>query len=367
MIGSRRRWCSILCGFALLMGGCTDRAARAPAPAAGPLRLLNWAEYLDEGVLAAFTERTGIPVELTTFSSCAEMMSMVKVNPAAHDLVIVDDSVIATLIELRLLQPLDPARLHGLEHLESRFLNLPADPGNRYSVPYLWGTTLLAYRTDHVAAPPTSWSALWDTNYAGHVMMLDDSQEDFGAALLTLGHSINTTNAAAIEQARQKLLAQRPLVRRYADFLSIKAALDAGDGWLGPLYSGDAALLAETNGLVASVIPAEGAALWVDSFAIPRDAEHPEAAHRFISFLLEPAIAASNAAALASATPNRTALPLLPAEQRADANLYPAPEILRRCELYHRLDQGRMRLFNAAWPEIAGGATPAAAGTAAGP
>ncbi|MBU0677298.1 MAG: spermidine/putrescine ABC transporter substrate-binding protein [Verrucomicrobia bacterium] len=333
-------------------GGSGDNSAVPAGRAVETIRIYNWSEYLGEGILDGFEERTGIQVELSTFDSCSEMLSSLKADPSAYDIVIVDDSVIAGLMELKLIQPLDHSKIKGFDNLSPEFVNQAYDPGNKYSVPYLWGTTVLAYRSDKLDEEPDSWGVLWDTNLAGRIMMLDDSQEDFGVALQSLGYSINSHDPAELEAAGKLLIEQVPLVAAYTPAPSILEALISGECWAAPMYSGDVGNVVDEHEELAYVIPKEGGALWVDSLCIPRDARNASAAYALISYLLEPEIAADNANKLWYATPNAAARALTDEELLADEGIYPPQEVLARCEMYTKLDQVLSPVFNSTWAQL---------------
>jgi len=344
----------LLCAWGSLLGaGCGQRTStRAPVAAPLPVRVLNWDDYIDPAVLTNFTLRTGIPVEYNTYSTQDELTGAVRSDPGRYDLIVVDDSVIEMLQELRLLRPMEPERIKGLENLGTRWRRHPTDPDSRYSIPYLWGTTLLAYRKDRLTEPPTDWSVLWDARYRGRIMMLADFQENIGLALLSLGNSINSGVATQLSRAQERLCRQASLVQSYASGTDIKQALLSGSTWVAPLYSGDAAMAAEASDQVDYVLPTGGAPIWIDRFAMPRDSRNPDGARAFIEYLLIPEIAAQNAEYLCYATPNEAALPLLSKELLADTRLFPPREVLDRCEFYSKPDAARLRIYNTTAAEV---------------
>ncbi|MBU1909074.1 MAG: spermidine/putrescine ABC transporter substrate-binding protein, partial [Verrucomicrobia bacterium] len=290
-----KRLITLICA-AILAGGC-GRPSSTPEPEEQPQRLvrvLNWEEYIDPALLTLFTERTGIEVEYTTFGTQDEAVGLIRSDPARYDLVVIDDSVIKTLVDLQLLRPIETERLQGLAHLDPPGHSLPADLSRRFAVPYLRGFTLLGYRKDHVPDPPSSWRALWDERYRGRIMMPLDFQENFAVALLVLGHPMNSGEPQELEAARELLIQQAPLVREYADGIDAKDALMAGEAWIGVVYNGDILKAAEENAQVGYALPSEGLPLWVDCFVIPRDGQHIEEAMAFIDFMLEPEVGAQN-------------------------------------------------------------------------
>jgi len=331
-----------------LAAGCGGRGEEyvKAAPSERLLRICNWEGYIDPSLLDDFSKRTGIRVEYHELATQDDLTGSLHSDPARYDVVMIDESVIRSLRELRLLRPFDVARLPNLSLIDARYLAASGGEGERYAVPYFWGSTLLAYRKDKVKDVPHSWAALWDARHAGRVMMLPDAQELFGITSLLLGFPMNSRAAAHLEAACAKLVEQAPLVLEYADALRIQRALVKGDSWLACLYSGDAVKAARENPNIGYVIPDEGAPLWIDCFALPRDAEHVEEAHEFVAYMLEPSVAARNANHLYFATPNMQAITLMAGELRRDHALFPAPDVLARCAFFIKPDTSLQRYYN---------------------
>jgi spermidine/putrescine-binding protein len=219
---------------------------------------------------------------------------------------------------------------HAAE-IDPQFLHTPADPENRYSVPYFWGTLAVGVRTDHVVQDVDSFAPLFDERYRGRITLLDDAENVVAMAMLHLRRPLNSTEDFDLDAARELLLAQRPLVQAYTSD-AFKEKLIKGESWLALGWSGDLLQAAAEEPAIKVVVPSSGTMLWLDSMAIPTTAQNARLAHAFIDFLLEPEIAARNAAHVRYATPNAGARRLLPQEMRADKAVYPSEECLRRCE-----------------------------------
>jgi spermidine/putrescine-binding protein len=257
------------------------------------------------------------------------------------------------LVAQKLLRPLDRAALPHLRNIDASFLDRGYDPGNRHSVPYFWGTTGIAYDRRRVAGPIDSWSALWDPRHSGRVLMLDDAREAFGAALKRRGHSLNTTDARLLAEARDDLVAQKPLVRAY-NSSNFEDVLLSGDVWLAQGWSGQFARAMDQDPNLAYVIPKEGSTLFIDNLAIPIDARSPELAHAFIDFTMEPAIAAEICRTMRYSSPNRAAWPLLPEGIRRHAAVFPPPDVLERLELIQDLGDVTVT-YDRLWTEVKSG------------
>ena len=253
----------------------------------------------------------------------------------------------ADLIDLQLLQPIKRELIPYFLNLDSKYLNLKIDPLNRYSVPYMWGTTLIAYRSDLIPEPVKSWDVLEDERYKGRLLMLDDTFDTYAAALLSLGYDINTEDPKELGEALTFLLDKvERMGARYEDIIGIREKLLSGECWIGMTYSSDAAVLAEENENIAYFIPEEGAALWLDSFSVAREASNAAGAHRFIDFLCRGEMAGRNSSDLWCASANKAARDYLSAEVLAEETLYPGADTLQKCKFATQTGANRSLLMN---------------------
>jgi len=323
---------------------------QGPVPqAADPetLVILTWDEYFSDELISRFREETGIDVAFVTFENLDEMDALLRSRPSDFDLLVASGGTVADLIELEFIQPIDRSAIEDYQNLDDRFLNLHFDPENQFSVPYMWGTTLIAYRSDKIEQPEKSWRALWNEEYRDRVLMVDDGFDVFAAALLSKGNDLNTQESALLEDAASHLAEQVDrLGARYVDIFKIRDGLLSGDCWISMSYSSDAAVLAEEEENISYFIPEEGAPLWVDSFVIPRESKNPEAAHRFLSFLCRPDVAAANSNELWCASANREARNLISAEVLEDPTIYLSDEVMSRCRPEAQTSPERQLLVN---------------------
>ncbi len=254
------------------------------------LNFYNWEDYIAPSVLEGFEKEFGVKVNLQTFEDEEEMFSSVQSNPAKYDLIIATDGLVNEMKKARLLAPIDLENISNFKHIEPRFISLETDPHKKYSVPYLWGTTGIAYNADFIKEEVNSWAILWDAKYKGNISMLNSPYEVIGAALKYLGYSLNTTNPSQLQEAREKLLEQKPLIRGYDDPITVRDNLVSNKLWIAQAYSGDAMYAILKNKSINYIIPKEGASLWVDSLCIPRDTPHKYTAEVFINYLLSPKV-----------------------------------------------------------------------------
>jgi spermidine/putrescine transport system substrate-binding protein len=350
----------ILIAIAVLFWGIRERASksvlspesRSPSPhqqakqtgKARRIRYLQWEDYTSPEAIAAFTKETGIEVEQKTFLSYDECRAYLESSPGSYDVVIAEAAVVAEWVGLALIQSLDHSKLPLFSNLDPRFLNLATDPGNRYSVPFQTGTTVIAYRSAKVTPNEKSWNLFWDPVVKGKAKLLDDPREVFAIGFLHNGLSVNSSDADAFDLAVKDL--SRMVAENEVGFgtsWNILDELSAGDIWVAHAFSGDAAMYVAKNPHIAIAVPREGASQWLDHFVIARDSKNVDEAHTFINFMLRPQSAAKTVMHSHYATPNRAALPLLSHEILSDPNVFPPKEMLDRCEVLKPLDVQRMR------------------------
>jgi spermidine/putrescine transport system substrate-binding protein len=303
-----------LIALALLIAGCGR-----PGP---QLNLLAWSEYVPQPVIDGFTRETGIRVNYETFASNEELLAKLLTGSARYDVVQPSDYAVEALIKAGKLQPLDPAQLSNLTHLAPDFLNLPHDPGNRFSVPWMGGTVGIVINTALIREPITAFRDVFQDQHRGKIIAVKDSRELVSWALATLGRSCNDTSADSLTLVRPILQKWIPLVKVW-DSDSPKTALLNGDVALGIVWSGEAAQLWQEDKKFRFVLPAEGAHRFIDNLAIPASATHRDAAHQFINYCLRPEVSKLISDAFPYTNPNLAARRLLTPEQLANPASYP--------------------------------------------
>jgi len=246
------------------------------------LNLFVWTEYIPTEWKTCFTEKYGVTINHDEYSSNEEMYAKLNAGGSNYDLVQPTDYIIGLMIRQGLLQKIDLSKV-PMVNFNPSYLNLPFDPGNQYTLPYEAGTDAIIYNSDKVTTPPTSFQDLWNPEYAGRMVFLDDSRVVIGMTLLTLGYDVNTKDTKQLEEAKIKLATLIPNVKLF-DSDSPKTALIAGDVDLGITWTGEAFTAQQENPAFKYVYPKEGAILWQDNWAIPTDASHLDAAYAWISY-----------------------------------------------------------------------------------
>ncbi len=249
------------------------------------LNLFVWTEYIPTEWKECFEMVYGVTINHDEYSSNEEMYAKLSAGGATYDLVQPTDYIVALMIRQGLLQKLDHAKL-PMASFNPSYLDLTFDPGNEYTIPYQAGADALIYNADAVPNPPASYADLWNPEYAGRMVFLDDSRVIIGMTLLTLGYDVNTKDPAQLEEAKNKLAELIPGVKLF-DSDSPKTALIAGDVDLGITWTGEAFTANQENPAFTFVYPTEGTILWQDNWAMPTGAPHSDAAYAWISYTMQ--------------------------------------------------------------------------------
>ncbi|QEP43479.1 extracellular solute-binding protein [Ectothiorhodospiraceae bacterium BW-2] len=325
----------------------------ATAAAADKLVIYNWTEYIPDGMVERFSQESGIEVEYATFDSNETMYAKVKLlNGAGYDLIVPSSYYISKMAREGLLQPIDKRQLTELKNLDPALLDKPYDPGNRYSIPYLWGSTGIGVDSSRVdPATVTRWADLWKPEFKGQVLLTDDVREVFQVALSTQGYSANTTDPDEIKAAYELLQQLMPSVRLFNSDAPRIPYL-AGDVSVGMLWNGEAWMAREESETLKYIYPKEGAIFWVDSFAIPVNAANPTAAHRFIDYILRPENAKEVIEYTGFAAPNLPAMRLLDSAVLASPTIFPDTATIAKGEFQKDIGDETLQLYNRYWQKL---------------
>jgi len=308
--------------------------ALASGDAEKTLTLYNWEEYIGSNTIAAFEKETGIRVKEVFFKNEEDMLGAVISDPGAYDLVVTSDDMVREMREARILSKLDLSKIPNLKHIDKKYLNLPVDPKQNYSIPYLWGTTGLAVNTKYITENSDSWKVLFDEKNSGKIAVLSDLYEVIAVPLKLLGFKMNTTDPEKFAKAKELLLKQKPLLSGYFDIMTIQDMLIKEKLWAAHTYSGEGMVAADENENIEYIIPKEGAPMWIDLFVLLRDAKNKKEAHVFLNYILRPEVNAKIASELWYATANKAAKPLMDQEVIESSAVYPSSEVLARCEFF---------------------------------
>jgi len=266
------------------------------------LNVYNWGMNIADGsdetldIVAAFEEKyPHIRVNYSTYDSNEVLYTKLKNGGISVDVIIPSDYMIARMIREDMLLELDFNNIPNYQYIDETFKNTSYDPDNKYSVPYTWGTVGILYNTKYVdEADVTGWELLWNEDYAGKILMFDNSRDAFGIAQYLLGYDVNTTDEAELRACAEKLAQQRPLVQQYV-MDQIYSSMENEEAWIAPYYAGDCMLMMESNENLAFYLPQEqGFNMFIDAMCIPKACQEKEAAELFINFLCDPEISGEN-------------------------------------------------------------------------
>lgn len=297
------------------------------------LHIYNWTEYMPDQVLSQFTKETGIKVKYATFESNESMYAKIKLlKGGGYDLIFPSTYFVHKMRKESLLSPIDKGRLSNIKHLDETLMNKPYDPENKFSIPYLWGSTAVGINSAFIKENNiTSWKDLWRPEFKKRVLLTDDLREVFGLGLKLKGYSINDSNPEHIKEAYDLLVDLLPNIRLYASDSPKQPFLNQ-EVYIGMIWNGEVYMAAEEMPEIRYIYPKEGAIFWVDSMVIPKNAENKENAHKFIDFILRPEIAKLICEEIGYASPNKTAVSMLSPELKNNPTVYPRKSDLDKGE-----------------------------------
>ena len=327
------------------------------------VNVCSWGEYIDPSLEKQFEEATGIEVNYDTVPSNEDLYSLLEQGGVSYDVIVPSDYMIARLIAEDRLQPLDYSKIPNYEKIGEQYKGLSFDPNNEYTVPYTWGTLGIIYNTTMVDEPITSWEVMFSDEYAGNILLIDNSRDAFGMALYYLGYDVNTTDEAQIREAYQ-LVADAKSRGVYAGqgMDEIFQIMEGGNLAIATYYAGDFLTMHDANPDLAFAIPEEGSNWFVDAMCILKDAENVDEAHEWINFIASTDANLANMDFIGYASPNTEALEAYPEYYEAtygeplDMDLYEimaAPDsVLKNCSMYENLPAETLALYNDLWIEL---------------
>ena len=338
------------------------------------VNVYNWSDYVAPGVIDAFTKETGIAVKYDTFDSNDTLETKLLAGKSGYDIVVPTAYFLERQIKAGVFQPLDKSKLSNLGNVWPEVARRLAsyDPGNRYAVNYMWGTTGIGYNVKKarerlkLEGPIEAAMASWDVVFKPEnlakfsdcgVDMLDSSDDIMSAALHYLGLSPNSKAPAELEKAAELMLKIRPSIRKFhsSEYLN---ALATGEiclvvGWSGDIKQAQRRAAEAKGGIeIGYVIPKGGAQMWFDNFAIPKDANHVAEAHAFINYMLRADVAAKNSDFLGYANGNIASQKLISKAVLEDHMVYPDAATMATLYTITARDQRTQRLMNRLWTKI---------------
>jgi spermidine/putrescine transport system substrate-binding protein len=325
-------------------------AAPACQKAMPTLHVYTWADYFKPEILKRFETEHRCRVVIDTFDSNEALYAKIKAGASGYDLLTPSSYMVGILHAQGLLQPLDAALIPNRKNVDPEYLRISLDPEMQHSVPYMLVNTGLAYRKSRVKDPVASWAMLDRGDLKGRITLLNDMRETIGAALKSLGYSLNTTDEKKLAEARDVVVRWKGNVAKFENE-QYKSGIASGEFLLVQGYSGDILQVQAESDDVAFVIPQEGTSIACDELVIPKAARERALAHAFINFLHDPDVAAENTAFLSYLCPNRAAYDRLSPEIRNNPAIFLDAAVRARSEVVRDLGADNAKYVRV-WDEI---------------
>jgi putrescine transport system substrate-binding protein len=365
-----KHWVPITSGLILTIAAALSACSGvATAQQKRVVNVYNWSDYVDPSALDDFTKKTGIAVRYDTFDTSDTLEAKLLAGQSGYDVVVPTGYFLAREIAAGIFQKLDKSKLPNLVNAWPEIANRLAayDPGNQYAVNYMWGTTGIGYNVKDVhrvlgpGAVVDSWDDVFNPDKIAKfkdcgVHFLDSSDDIVPSTLRYLHLEPNSSNPADLDKAAAVLTKIRPYVRKFHSSEYINA-LSTGEICLALGYSGDVkqaekrAEQAKSGIEIEYAIPKEGAPLWFDNLAIPKDAPHVAEANQLINYLLEPQVAARNSNFVSYANGDRPSA-LVDKDILNDRTIYPDEATMAKLFTIIAHDQRTQRLVNRMWTRI---------------
>jgi spermidine/putrescine transport system substrate-binding protein len=314
------------------------------------LKIYTWADYIKPELMQRFEVEHQCKIIIDTFESNESMYAKLKAGAAGYDMATPSSYFVKIMHDQGLIQPLDHALLPNLKHVDPDYLRISMDPHMHHSVPYLLTNTGLAYLKSKVKNFQPSWKMMDRRDLKGRMTMLNDMRETIGAALKSLGYSLNSRDEKELEAARDVAIRwKRNLAKFEAE--QYKTGLASGEFLLVHGYSGDILQVQKESPDIEFSIPAEGTSVSCDDLVILKNSTQVKLAHSFINFLHEPEVAAENTNFISYVCPNRTSYPKVDEALRNNPAIFLAPELRAKCEMVEDLGPDTAK-YTKVWDQI---------------
>jgi spermidine/putrescine transport system substrate-binding protein len=307
---------------------------------------------MPQTILDAFSAEYGVKITYLTYESQDQAAADLKAGKV-YDVVVMGSHLIPELVSDDLLVEIDYRNAPNFKNISANFRDLSYDPGNRYSIPYVWGTQGLLVRTDLVKKPITHWADLWDPEFKGKVVLWPIQTSLVPITLKSLGYPTNSENPQELEAAFQRMLA----LKQNAFFVSnqettIIPVLESGQAVLAYGWAYDALTAQGSKTPIEYILPQDGTVLWAENYIIPANTPHKYTAELFLDFVLRPEISAQIANETLYAVPNDPAIPLMQPEVRHNPLIFPPAEALKNAEIVLPLSQAGQKRWDELWQRL---------------
>ena len=331
----------ILAALALCLG-CESRIAT--------LQIYTWADYIKPDLIQQFEMENKCKIVIDTFDSNEAMYAKLKAGATGYDIITPSSYMAKIMFDQDMLLPLDKKRLPNLTNVDADYLRIAVDPAMHHSVPYMLTYVGIGYLQDKVADVKPTWKMLERPDLRGRMTMLNDMRETMGAALKSLGFSLNSVNDKELAEAKQVVIAWKKNLAKFENE-QYKIGLASGEFLLVHGYSGDILKVREENEQVAFLLPEEGFSLACDDLVIPKRAKQVDLAYKFIDFLHTPQVAATNTEFITYLCPNSASYALLSDEIKNNPGIFPSQSVRSKGEVILDLGENNQKYIKI-WDEI---------------
>lgn len=322
------------------------------------LFVYNWEEYIHPDTIPNFEKEFSVKVTYDTYPGNEQLLAKLQAGGSRYDVVFPTHNFVPIHIGQGLLAPLNHENIPNLKNITSRFLNTSVDPGNKYSVPYLWGMTALAHNTKYTKDDPNmgSWALMFESGpkrYSGKLGFTDEREEVIATALAYLGYSVNSRDKNELMEAGKVLIKIKPHVKAFYPGADETKALITEDIIVGHEWNGEVVKAHRKNPAVEWLLPKEGGTAWFDNMAIGKDAPHKFTAETFINYMLRPEVSANNSDEGGYATPNQVAVEkFVPPEIAQNPGIYPTDKELARLEFLAVIPDEILPIYDDIWTRL---------------
>jgi spermidine/putrescine transport system substrate-binding protein len=324
----------------------------------GELFVYNWEEYIHPDTIPNFEKEFGVKVTYDTFPGNEALLAKLQAGGAQYDVVFPTHNFVPIHVAQGLLAPLNHDNLPLLKNVTPKFLDTSFDPGNKYSIPYLWGMTAMAHNTKYTKDDPNvgSWALMFESGpkrYSGKLGFTDEREEVLATALSYLGYSINSRSEKELREAGKVLTKIKPHVKAFYPGAEETKALVQEDIVVGHEWNGEVVKANRENPDVKWMLPKEGGTAWFDNIAIAKGAPHKFTAEAFLNYMLRPGVAAANSEEGGYATTNKVAVEKhVPAEMGQDPAVYPTDKELERLEFLAVIPDEILPIYDDIWTRL---------------
>ena len=333
-------------GFAAACGSSGSGKATTEAKT---LNFYNWTDYIADDTIPNFQKETGIKVTYDNYSSNDELFNKLSAGSTGYDIIVPTDATLTKMRHADLVEPIDLSLIPNVKNLDPRFTTAPYDPGNKYSIPWQWGTTGIGYDKTKVKGEVTDWDALKLAEVKGKSSFLDEARDAFAMALFALKKDPNTTNTDDLDAAKDYLIELKKTVKQITS--DYQDPLKGGELLMAQAYSGDVFTIQTDKPNIEYVIPSSGAFSWVDSMAVPKGAGHPKNAAAFMNYILEPKVGAALTNFVNYGSPNKAAEPYIHKDILTNPLIYPPAAVLATLPFQKDIGEEELK-YSDRWTEV---------------